>query len=120
MDEADREFLGVIAGGAREEAMKIDRDKVLAALRAKRDEIEERYGLRMVGVVGSVARGEAGPESDVDVMVDIIRTPSLFKIARAERELQGTVGVGLPVQFVFREDLRPSMRTLMERDFVPL
>jgi predicted nucleotidyltransferase len=53
-------------------------------------------------------------------MVDVIRTPSLFKIARAERELQGAVGIGLPVQLVFREDLRPSRRARMERDFVPL
>jgi uncharacterized protein len=105
---------------AADRTLTVDRDKVLAVLRAKRGGIEERYGLRMVGIVGSVARGEAGPESDVDVMVDIIRTPSLFKIARAERELQGAVGVGLPVQFVFREDLRPGMRALMERDFVPL
>jgi uncharacterized protein len=100
--------------------MSVDRDKVLTALRARREDIEARYGLRMVGIVGSVARSEAGPESDIDVMVDIIRTPSLFKIARAERELQGAVGIGLPVQLVFREDLRPSRRARMERDFVPL
>jgi uncharacterized protein len=105
---------------AEDKTLTVDRERVLAALRAKRQEIEERYGLRMVGIVGSVARGEAGPESDIDVMVDVIRTPSLFKIARAERELQGAVGIGLPVQLVFREDLRPSRRARMERDFVPL
>jgi uncharacterized protein len=100
--------------------MTIDRDQVLAALRSKLAHIEEHYGLRMVGVIGSVARGEATAESDIDVFVDIIRTPSLFEIAGAENELQDAVGLGLPVEFVFREDLRPTMRARMERDLIPL
>jgi predicted nucleotidyltransferase len=100
--------------------MTIDREHVLATLREQREHIEEQYGMRMVGIIGSVARGEAGNESDIDVFVDIIRTPSLFKIAGAEIEVQDAIGAGLPVQFVFREDLKPAMRARMERDFVPL
>jgi predicted nucleotidyltransferase len=56
-----------------------DKARILSTLRAKRDEIERRFGLRMVGIAGSVARGEARPDSDVDVVVDVIRTPSLFE-----------------------------------------
>ena len=100
--------------------MTVDRDKVMAVLRAKRDEIEQRYGLRMIGIVGSVARGDAGPESDIDVFVDIIRTPSLFEIARAEREIGRAADLELPIEFVFREDLRPSVRARMERDLVAI
>jgi predicted nucleotidyltransferase len=98
--------------------MTIDRDKVLQTLRAKREHIEEQYGLRMIGIVGSVARGETKPDSDVDVFVDIVRTPTLFEIAGAEIELGDEVGV--PVEFVFREDIRPSMRARMERDLIEL
>jgi uncharacterized protein len=100
--------------------MNIDREKVLAKLREQREHIEREYGLRMVGIVGSVARGDATEESDIDVWVDIIRTPSLFEIAGAEDELKGAVGFGLPVESVFREDIRPSLRTRMERDLVLL
>ena len=39
--------------------MTIDREKVLQALRAKREHIERDYGLRIIGIVGSVARGDA-------------------------------------------------------------
>jgi predicted nucleotidyltransferase len=98
----------------------VDREKVVTALRSKREEIERRYGLRMIGVVGSVARGEANEESDVDVFVDVIRAPSLFRMFDAERELKEAVGVGLPVEFVFRETLGPSLRARMERDLIPL
>jgi predicted nucleotidyltransferase len=97
----------------------IDREAVLAALRAERRHIEEQYGLRMIGIVGSVARGEARADSDIDVWVDIVRTPTLFEISRAERDVGASLG-GTPVEFVFREDLRPSMRARMERDLVPL
>jgi predicted nucleotidyltransferase len=100
--------------------MTIDKERVLDVLRAKRDDIEQRYGMRMVGIVGSFARGDATKSSDLDVWVDIIRTPSLFEISRAERDVAGSLGVDLPVEFVFREDLRPSMRARMERDLLPL
>lgn len=100
--------------------MIVDRDKVVSALRAQREHIERDFGMRLVGIVGSVARGDATADSDIDVFVDIIETPTLFQIVEAEEELGQAVGLGLPVEFVFREDLKPSMRARMERDFVPL
>jgi hypothetical protein len=100
--------------------MRIDREKVLAALRARRDEIERRYGVRMVGIVGSVARGEATEKSDIDVMVDITGRPTLFSLSRAERDLADAVGLGLPVELVLREGMRPASREFMERDLVAL
>ena len=100
--------------------MTIDREKIVAALRSKRGDIERAYGMRLIGILGSVARGEATSDSDIDVLVDIVSTPTLFQIAGAERELERVVGLGLPVEFVFREDLKPGMRARMERDFVPL
>ena len=40
---------------------------MLETIRARRDEIEARYGIRLLGVVGSVARGEERADSDVDI-----------------------------------------------------
>ena len=100
--------------------MTVDRDKVVARLREKRDHIEREYGLRMIGLVGSVARGQATEKSDIDVLVDITGRPTLFSLSRAERELAEAVGVGLPVELVMREGMRPASREFMERDLVPL
>lgn len=100
--------------------MTVDRDTVLAALRAKRAEIERRYGVRVIGVVGSVARGQATDESDIDVMAEITGRPTLFSLSRAERDLEEAVGLGMPVELVFGENMRPSGRKLIERDLVPL
>jgi predicted nucleotidyltransferase len=98
----------------------VDREQVLATLRSQRQHVERLYGLRMVGIVGSVARGDAQADSDIDVMVDVVSTPTLFQVAAAEEELSRAIGAGLPVEFVFREDLRPGVRAAIERDFVPL
>ena len=100
--------------------MTVDREHVLAKLREQREHIEREYGLRMVGIVGSVARGEAREDSDIDVIVDVTGRPTLFSLSRAERELAESVGVGLPVELVLREGMRPASRAFMERDLVAL
>jgi uncharacterized protein len=100
--------------------VRIDREHVLAKLREQREHIEREYGLRMVGLVGSVARGEATEESDIDVIVDVIGRPTLFTLVDAEEYLEQMVGVGLPIEMVFREGMRPSGRRLIERDLIPL
>ena len=68
--------------------MTIDREHVLAKLREQREHIEREYGLRMIGLVGSVARGEATEESDIDVIVDVIGRPSLFRSVRRRRGVE--------------------------------
>jgi predicted nucleotidyltransferase len=100
--------------------MTVDREHVLAKLREQREHIEQQYGMRMIGIIGSVARGEADAGSDIDVMVDVVGAATLFKLFDAENELKNAVGVGLPVEFVFREALRPTMRARMERELIPL
>jgi hypothetical protein len=63
--------------------MTVDREHILAKLREQRDHIEREYGLRLIGLVGSVARGEATETSDIDVMVDVTGRPTLFSLSRA-------------------------------------
>ena len=53
--------------------------------RQKRDEIlrvAARYGAYNVRIFGSVARGEAGPDSDIDFLVDMEPDRSLFDVGR--------------------------------------
>ena len=55
---------------------------LLEELRANRNAIVElanRYGARHLRVFGSVARGEEGPDSDVDFLVELPRGYDLFE-----------------------------------------
>ena len=42
---------------------------VIALLRQHEHILKERFGVRKIGIFGSFARGEARPDSDVDVLV---------------------------------------------------
>ncbi len=52
-----------------------------------------RHGAERVGVFGSYARGEARPDSDLDLMVWFSDPKSLLGMIRLERELSELVGV---------------------------
>ena len=56
------------------------REEILALAR--------RHGVRQVRIFGSTIRGQAGPESDVDVLVDLEPDRSLFDLGRFAIELE--------------------------------
>jgi uncharacterized protein len=60
------------------------REQVIAAA-------ARHYGSR-VRLFGSVARGEDGPDSDIDLLVDFSKDCSLFDLMRLTRELEDLLG----------------------------
>ena len=64
-------------------------------LQNKRDEILQtaaRHGARNVRIFGSVARGEARPDSDIDVLVDLESDRSLMDLGGLLIDLQDMLG----------------------------
>ena len=78
----------------------------------------EKHGASNVKVFGSVARGEDTPESDIDILVDLSPRSSLVTLGRLERELSDVLGV--PVDVVPAEGLRPAVRAEAEEEAIPL
>lgn len=69
-------------------------------LAAHRDEIlalATEAHVDNVRVFGSVARGDAGPESDIDLLVDPSPRTSLFDLARLELDLAQLLGVAIDI-----------------------
>lgn len=77
-----------------------------------------RHRIRSVRVFGSVARGEEGPLSDVDLLVDVASGVGLFALESLRRELTGIIGVDVDV--VLLDGLGERVRRRVERDAVPL
>ncbi|UFH54567.1 nucleotidyltransferase family protein [Spirosoma sp. KNUC1025] len=51
------------------------------------------YQPERVGIFGSWARGENGPDSDLDILVKLGKPISLLTFARMERELSETLNI---------------------------
>ena len=75
------------------------RAEVLQALADHRDELAQ-MGVASLAVFGSVARDEAGPQSDVDLLIEFNRPVGFFQFfdvqQRLEKILGAKVDLGMP------------------------
>ncbi len=55
--------------------------------------ILQSYGASRIGIFGSYARNEAGPNSDLDLLVDFTDRKSLLTLVRIKRELSEALGI---------------------------
>lgn len=93
----------------------------LEELRSEREEIlriAAMHGASNVRVFGSVARGEAGPDSDVDLLVDMEPGRSLLDRAGLIAELEQLLG--RPVDVGTDRTLRQHLRSRALREAVAL
>ena len=68
----------------------------VAELRAHQQEIAsiaERYGISNIRVFGSVARGEADDDSDLDLLIDVAPGHGYFDMAGFALEVEALLGV---------------------------
>lgn len=98
-----------------------DNIPTLEALRARRDEIialAERYGAYNLRVFGSVARGDATAESDVDLLVSYREGVSLLDVVAFWQDVQDLLQCKVDV--VDDRAIKPRLRSKILRDMVPL
>jgi len=92
------------------------RSDALAILRREKPRLVERYGIKRIGLFGSVARDEAHSGSDVDVGLEVAVT-DVGEYFRLIEEIESAFPV--PVDVVrLRPDLRPFFLQRLERDGV--
>lgn len=90
-------------------------------VRQKRNEIlriAERHGAYNVRVFGSVARGEAGPDSDVDLLIDAGEKVTPWFPGGLVYDLEELLGRRVDV--VTERALHPELRQYVLREAKPL
>jgi hypothetical protein len=90
-------------------------------VRTKREQIlrlARRHGVTRVRVFGSMARGDAGPHSDVDLLIDVGPDPSPWFPGGLVAELEELLG--RRVQVVTERGLDDLLRERVLGEAVPL
>jgi len=89
--------------------MQADLVEVMSTLRAHESELRG-FGVRHAAVFGSVARGQARADSDIDVLVDLDpeRPIGIFEYARLKLFITGLLGGSGDI--VNRKTLKPLLR----------
>lgn len=87
----------------------MSRDKILEILRNSRDELRRDFGVESMALFGSVARGDAGPSSDIDILVEVPVPVSLFRLVALRLRLQELLN-GAKVDVVLRDSILPPLR----------
>ena len=93
----------------------------LREIRAKRKtilRIAARHGAKNVRVFGSVTRGEAGPKSDIDFLVDMDKGRSLLDRAHLLNDLRDLLGK--KIDLVTENSIYWLLRRRIMREAVPL
>jgi hypothetical protein len=80
--------------------------------------LAQKYGARNVRIFGSVARGDAREDSDIDVLVDLETGRSLLDLGGLLMDLQNLLGC--PVDVVTTRGLRERIRSRVLKESIPL
>jgi predicted nucleotidyltransferase len=104
--------LVVDAGGLAE------RERVLGILRAHEADLRAR-GVMRLRLFGSIARGAAGPDSDVDLIAEIDHASrfSLFDLVGLQHDLEDLIGRKVEITTA-TERMRPRIRRRVEADAI--
>jgi len=93
----------------------MDKAEILRKLRERKIELHE-MGVQTLALFGSVAREEATPESDVDILVSI-KSPVTFD-AYMDIKFYLEDLLGTPVDLIIDEALRPQVRPYVQMDAI--
>lgn len=94
----------------------VTRDQALRVLSRLKPKLAERYGVIRIALFGSTARDEAGPDSDVDVVVDFDGPATSKRYFGVQFLLEDELG--RPVDLVSNKALRPELRPYIEREAI--
>jgi hypothetical protein len=94
----------------------VNRTEALAVLRRIKPELVSRFGVTRIALFGSTVRDEAGPESDVDILVDFDGPASSRRYFGVQFMLEDELG--RPVDLISEKALRAELRPYIEREAI--
>jgi predicted nucleotidyltransferase len=93
----------------------VRREEVVRIIAAHQADLEN-YTVKRLSLFGSVARGEAGPQSDVDLLVEFSQPVGLFALAALQDYLERILGA--PVDLGMEQNLKARVRETVLQEVV--
>lgn len=90
------------------------RGGILSTLSQHKVELTQRFGVKQLSIFGSVARGEATPQSDLDVLVEFDGPASSDRFFGLQFYLEDLLR--RRIDLVTDKALRPELRPYVEKD----
>ena len=97
---------------------KLDVQELRNRLQQELPLLRQEYAVRSLGLFGSYARGENRKGSDLDVLVEFYQVPGMLRFLDLERDLAAILGVS--IDLVQKEDLKPSIGKRILEEFLPV
>ncbi|MCO6451995.1 MAG: nucleotidyltransferase domain-containing protein [Caldilineales bacterium] len=93
----------------------MNQQEILDILKANKKNLSAKYGVTRLGIFGSVARGEASVNSDVDVVVEM--PPDLFKMVHMKEDLEELLSA--PVDLIrYQKYLSVLLKRRIDREAI--
>jgi uncharacterized protein len=92
--------------------------QILQTLQRLKHEVHTRYKAELKGIFGSYARGDAGDDSDIDILVEFRKGATLLDLTGLGNFLEGKLG--RKVDVVSQRAVREELSLSIYRDMVYL
>ena len=89
-------------------------DEILDILGKYKRDHAAKYGILEIGIFGSIARDEAGADSDVDICV-ITETPNPFFLVHIKEDIEDLIKKRVDIVRV-RDRMNPYLRDRIEKE----
>jgi predicted nucleotidyltransferase len=92
------------------------RSQILLILKHYKKDYQEKYGFRKIGLFGSAARGTAGGESDVDIVIEQ-REPDLFLLGSIKTDLENELDSKVDIVRI-RKGMNAFLKNKIEQEAI--
>ncbi|MCL4458228.1 MAG: nucleotidyltransferase family protein [Nitrospirae bacterium] len=93
-------------------------EEIKKILTKHKTEVQEKYGVKEIGIFGSFVRGEQKRQSDIDILVEYSEIPDIFLLIDLEDYLRKILKK--KVDLVRKGALRPELKDIISKEVVYL
>jgi predicted nucleotidyltransferase len=92
------------------------KNEIIAVLREYKNSAAKKYGIISLGIFGSIARGQADENSDIDICIKT-STPDPFILVHVKEDLEQRVHQHVDLVRV-RDKMNPFLKAQIDKDAV--